>query len=750
MNKRITSLLLCFVMIVAMLATAVPAFAAGTNNGISVSADQVEQGGTVTVTLKIPAIAEKMSDCGFKISFDKAAFDVEAYVAPTVTGAASTFYTSPADAVSHDPAFVSAVYNGGGLNAIDLSAGYTWNVNFKAKDTAALGEYTFEWFERKMVSLDEADGFTEYDRNPANPVTRVTVRITGAPKPATGISVTPTSLTLVAGQTDTSLSANVTPADTTDTVAWSSGNTAAATVNPATGAVTAVAPGTAVITATAGTKKATCTVTVTCAHSLEPVAEKASNCTEKGWDSHQKCTICNELFDLSGVPIAAIPYRALNDDHDFNTAAWGYKEADGHAHICNRNSNHHSTPVAHTPGPAATETTPQVCTVCGYIIQDMLVHNCANSLDLIPAVPATCTTPGNTAYYKCRVDNKLYEDATALVEITDPSSVILSALGHDYSVKNSDEAHKKSTAADCREHDTYWFTCANDASHSAEDDPAAADKFYNGEATGAHVFGTELVDIGPNGHAHKCLYHDVYDTAQPHTPDHQGGATYDYAVICTDCGHVIEAQIEEPTVRVEIPYKLEVKKTGEKDPGKETFKFVIENFGAPSNPTLVQDTLETDGEKVYDGSFVFTIKKRAAGNLSEGFKFRQVKGNAEGWTYDEKVYYAIPMFVDSYEQVVGWTFFTLKEDGTWDESSEVRELTFVNSYNAKNPPAPPVIPDPPKPPVIPDPPKQPEENKSPQTGESRKMAPWLALLLLFGAAATGTALYSRKKRISSR
>ena len=31
------------------------------------------------------------------------------------------------------------------------------------------------------------------------------------------------------------------------------------------------------------------------------------------------------------------------------------------------------------------------------------------------------------------------------------------------------------TAADCREFDTYWYTCANDATHSAKDDAAAAD-----------------------------------------------------------------------------------------------------------------------------------------------------------------------------------------------------------------------------------------------------------------------------------
>ena len=47
------------------------------------------------------------------------------------------------------------------------------------------------------------------------------------------------------------------------------------------------------------------------------------------------------------------------------------------------------------------------------------------------------------------------------------------------------------------------------------------------------------VDLGESGHAHKCLYDDTYDAAQPHTPDHEGGATFDYAVKCTECQHVI-------------------------------------------------------------------------------------------------------------------------------------------------------------------------------------------------------------------
>ena len=394
------------------------------------------------------------------------------------------------------------------------------------------------------------------------------VTIAAAPKPATGITLNKSVLTLTAGNSDTSLTANVTPSDSTDTVAWSTNKPDVATVESATGKVTAVAPGEAIITAKAGTKTATCTVTVTCAHSsLRPVAEKASNCTEKGWDAYKKCSLCGKLFDMNGNLISEIPYRPLNNDHDYNTSEWGYKGPDGHAHTCSCNAEHH-------------------------------------------------------------------------------------------------------------------------------------------------------------------------DAVQAHTPDHDGGATYDYAVKCSVCNYVIEPQLEAGNIRIEVPFKLNVKKTGEKDPGKETFKFAVERFGAPVEYVLVQDTVETNGEKTYDGKFIFTIRANQAGNLSEGFVIRQVKGNAEGWTYDETKFYAIPTFADSYSNVTGWRFLKYDENAELDYNNPIEEISFTNSYNAKKPVTPPA----------PQPTPQPE---TPDTGDSSMTVLWIALLFVSGATLMGTTLYSRKKRVNN-
>lgn len=392
-------------------------------------------------------------------------------------------------------------------------------------------------------------------------VVKTPVTIAAAPNPATGITLNKSELTLTAGESDTSLTATVTPEGSTDTVVWSSSKTDVATVDSATGKVTAVAPGEATITATAGTKTATCTVKVQaapCNHgSFTPVPAKDSNCTEKGWDAYKKCDLCGKLFDMNNTPLAEIPYRDLNDNHDFITTAWGYNDADGHAHVCSRNEAHH-------------------------------------------------------------------------------------------------------------------------------------------------------------------------DEVRPHTPDHQGGATYDYAVKCTECGRVLEPQRVHGSIRVEVPFKLTVKKTGEMAPGQETFKFAVEKFGAPTTYTVVQDTVETNGEKTYEGKFIFTIRDDEAGNLSEGFVIRQVKGNAAGWTYDETMFYAVPLFVDSYESVGGWSFFKFDQNNGLDHNNPLREIGFTNSFNAKMPVTPPAP-------------------ETPKTGDSSMMGLSIALVIVSGAALMGTALYSRRK-----
>lgn len=552
MNKRITSLLLCFAMVFVMLATAIPALAApieSTQLKVIPDKTKASPGDIITYTI----VMGPVSDMGSM----QMVLDIPTgltYVENSTTLAANLKTTLGFDLL--DWTEVSKMINGGASAADYESATDTELAKFQCKvDDGATGS-----LEVGLTNLEFGSCQTFEYHTGRFSVAKTPVTITAAPKPATGITLNKSELTLTAGES-ASLTATVTPEGSTDTVVWSSSKTDVATVDSATGKVTAVAPGEATITATAGTKTATCTVKVQaapCNHgSCNPVPAKDSNCSEKGWDAYKKCDQCGKLFDMNNAPLAEIPYRDLNDDHDFITTAWGYNEDDGHAHVCSRNAAHH-------------------------------------------------------------------------------------------------------------------------------------------------------------------------DEVRPHTPDHQGGATYDYAVKCTECGRVLEPQRVHGSIRVEVPFKLTVKKTGEMAPGQETFKFAVEKFGAPTTYTVVQDTVETNGEKTYEGKFIFTIRDDQAGNLSEGFVIRQVKGNAAGWTYDETMFYAVPLFVDSYESVGGWSFFKFDQNNGLDHNNPLREIGFTNSFNAKMPVTPPAP-------------------ETPKTGDGSMMGLSIALVIVSGAALMGTALYSRRK-----
>ena len=556
MNKRITSIVLSLVMLFTMLATAVSVLAA-TPVELKVTADttSANPGDTINYKVSVGAVTD-MGGLEFKLDIPSG-------------------LTVDDSSISIPDGLETIIDSDGPIIVPTKSNKYYWLYSAQLTGYTGTSDLVILTFSCKVddgitgtktVSIKEVVLIDQSVEDMPFNVTGADVNVTAAPVSVTGVTIDET-LSVNIGQTKTP-SFTVAPAEATNkTVSFTSDNPAVATVNATTGAVTGVSKGTATITVKTadGNFTDTCTVTVTCAHSsLQPVAEKASNCTDKGWDAYKKCNLCGKLFDVNGNPISEIPYRPLNNDHDFNTSEWGYKEADGHAHVCSRNAEHH-------------------------------------------------------------------------------------------------------------------------------------------------------------------------DTVQPHTPDHEGGATYDYAVKCSVCNYVIEPQLEAGNIRIEVPFKLDVKKTGEMDPGKETFKFVVERFGAPVEYVLVQDTVETEGEKTYDGKFIFTIGANQAGNLSEGFVIRQVKGNAEGWTYDETKFYAIPMFADTYTNVAGWRFLKYDENAELDYNNPIEEISFTNSYNAKKPVTPPA--------------PQPE---SPKTGDSNMAGLWIALLFVSAASLTGTTLYSRKRRANNR
>ena len=124
------------------------------------------------------------------------------------------------------------------------------------------------------------------------------------------------------------------------------------------------------------------------------------------------------------------------------------KDATHHWHVCTT-CNTELNKEAHNPGPAATETTPQTCTVCGYEIAPVLPHehNYTEQVatDEHKASSATCTAKA-TYYYSC----KCGANGTKTFEYGEP-------LGHSWGQHVADKNQK--SPADCENPAVYYVSC---------------------------------------------------------------------------------------------------------------------------------------------------------------------------------------------------------------------------------------------------------------------------------------------------
>ncbi len=124
----------------------------------------------------------------------------------------------------------------------------TWTTSDSSVATVSNGTITAVSGGTAIITAETSNGMAD------TCVVTVTV-------PATAISLNKTSATIEKGKYET-LTATVSPSDTTDTVTWTTSNSSVATVSN--GEVTAISSGTATITAkTSNSKTATCKVTVT-------------------------------------------------------------------------------------------------------------------------------------------------------------------------------------------------------------------------------------------------------------------------------------------------------------------------------------------------------------------------------------------------------------------------------------------------------------------------------------------------------
>ena len=239
------------------------------------------------------------------------------------------------------------------------------------------------------------------------------------------------------------------------------------------------------------------------------------------------CTICGQKYgDLAA--------------HNYKTE-WS-KDKNKHWHECSVCGDKKDV-AAHTPGAPATETTPQTCTICGYVIKAALGHthnfNQKNASETYLKSAATCTKKA-VYYYSCtcgekgtetfesgdlaahnyktewskdstkhwhecsvcgnKKDEAAHTPGAAATETTPQTCttcgyVIKEAIGHvhSYTEKNTDAKYLKS-AATCTAKAVYYYSCSCGEK--------GTETFESGE-TLAHTWETKWAN-NDSKHWHEC------------------------------------------------------------------------------------------------------------------------------------------------------------------------------------------------------------------------------------------------------
>ena len=398
--------ILTFIIIIAMtLSLGVPAFAA-TPATVTVAspAAAVNPGSTVDVAVTI-ADNPGMDVMKLKFSYDTAALtlkDIE--LGSVMTGT----FTKNLDKA------VALLEAAGTTNA--TGNGTLVTLKFEVKSTAAAGNYTIDFLVAEAVNRNEERVALTTQAGTVSvvvPVTTYTVRFN-----ANGGTGTMADVTGVPAGAYTLPANGFTAPEGKQFKGWSTGATGAViagTTYNVTGDVTLYAiwedkPHTHTYSTTWSTDETNhwheCSV---CGDKKDVAAHTDANndhncdvCGKKTSDhtggtatcsEQATCTICGEKYG----ELAA---------HNYKTE-WSTDETN-HWHECSVCGNKKDE-AAHTPGAAATETTPQTCTTCGYVIKEAIGHVHSYTEKNTDAKylksAATCTAKA-VYYYSCSCGEK--------------------------------------------------------------------------------------------------------------------------------------------------------------------------------------------------------------------------------------------------------------------------------------------------------------------------------------------------------
>ena len=142
-----------------------------------------------------------------------------------------------------------------------------------------------------------------------------------------------------------------------------------------------------------------------------------------------------------------------------------------------------------------------------------------------------------------------------------------------------------------------------------------------------------------------------------------------------------ESDPDPETVTISIPIYKEVRQGGNTASGKQTFTFVLSNFGAndaASQVTVANNTIETNGAGYYETVMTVTIDKNNFGNLSEGFKVTERNDGAPYWAYDATEWYVVPKM--NHDQSTYYCTFYNLTAGDKETHTPYNGISFTNIY----------------------------------------------------------------------
>ena len=181
----------------------------------------------------------------------------------------------------------------------------------------------------------------------------------------------------------------------------------------------------------------------------------AATCTTAGsYDEVVYCTTCGNEVSRTQKTIDKLA-------HDYDTTKWVKADENQHGHKC-KNCDAITDLTAHVPGAAATETTPQLCTVCGYVIAPAThpVHTWV----FVAETPATCNAAGEREHYKCTCGRTSFKNGDAYDINEDASVLTIEKNSANHTGAPDSKWHSDSA--------NHWqeYTCcharANEAAHS--------------------------------------------------------------------------------------------------------------------------------------------------------------------------------------------------------------------------------------------------------------------------------------------